>query len=111
MPAGRKVPTFRTACCFRLHGTKVRNVGVRVGPQQQAKAMIPIQLLNITLVPLTLTVRSRPSLILKMETEGSPKRRYVSARSDGVKFVILLHLRKYRNKIFMYLLCVRYTLY
>jgi len=101
MPPGTKVPTFRRACCLRLHRTKVRNVGVRVGPQQKAKAMIPLQPLNIILVSLPLTICSRPSLILKMEAEGSRKRQYVYTRSHGVKFGILLHLRKYRNKLFI----------
>jgi hypothetical protein len=49
MPPARKVPTFRRACCLRLHRTKVRNAGVRVGTQQQAKATIPLQPLKIIL--------------------------------------------------------------
>jgi hypothetical protein len=108
MPPGRKVPTFRRACCLRLHRTKVRNVGVRVGPQQKAKAMIPLLPLNIILVSLPLTICSRPSLILKMEAEGSPKRRYVYTRSHGVKFGILLYSRKYRNKLFI---CYAYDIH
>ena len=50
-------------------------------------------------------------MILKLKAEGLLKRRYVSTRSHGVKFGIILHLRKYGSKLFMYLCCERYKPY